>query len=57
LVAIWTRTRVIGGCDSTREGDKGDKSFYYIFLDMLVLIEKSGYMCFLGKIHVVLDFM
>jgi hypothetical protein len=44
--------RVIGGYDSMREGAKWAK----YFLPILVLIDKSGYMSFLGKGHVVLDF-
>jgi hypothetical protein len=40
-----------------REGGlKGLSIFIIFYLPILVLIEKSGYMIFLGKGHVVLDF-
>jgi hypothetical protein len=38
-------------------GIKGLSIFIIFYLAILVLIEKSGYMSFLGGGHVVLDFM
>jgi hypothetical protein len=32
---------VIGGYDSTREGDKGDKSLYYILFTHLGILERK----------------
>jgi hypothetical protein len=46
LVAGWTRTR--------DKGLKGLSLFIICYLIILVLIEKSGYMRFLGGCHVVL---
>jgi hypothetical protein len=42
LVAGHTRTRGIGGFDSTREGDKGDTSF------IIILFTHIGF--FLGEV-------
>jgi hypothetical protein len=52
LAARQTRTRVVGGYDSTREGAWGAKYLFYIFLPFLVLMENISYMSFLGEGHV-----
>jgi len=49
LYARQTRTRVIVGYDSTREGASGDKYLFYILFNHNYLVERIGYMIFLRK--------
>jgi hypothetical protein len=49
LDARKTKTRAIGGYDYMREGLKGISIFIIFYLPINVLIERSGYMSFLGK--------
>jgi hypothetical protein len=45
------KEKFIGGYDSTRKGDKGDKKKHCILFTHLELVGKSGYVRFLGKPH------